>query len=165
MAARAAGRRLGARQMVGLAFVALGAAALADLWVGGLSIWDESGPGASFFPLILSLLLAVLGAAFAWSRPSNQGTESACDAQDGTALRPQTLKFVLLLTGLILVFHYLGGLLSLSIFVFAEMRWVERSSTWMSLTMGAVAFIAVWVIFVKVLSVPLPVGILPASFG
>jgi hypothetical protein len=75
------------------------------------------------------------------------------------------MKFVALLIGLILLFPYLGGLLSLSIFVVAEMRLVERASAWMSLTVGVVTFIAVWLIFVKVLSVPLPVGILPASFG
>ena len=151
--------------MVGLAFVGLAAAALADLWAGGLSVWDESGPGASFFPLVLALLLAVLGAAFAWSRPQKECTEAAGDAQDEVSVRPQTMKFVALLIGLILLFLYLGGLLSLSIFVVAEMRLVERASAWMSLTVGVVTFIAVWLIFVKVLSVPLPIGILPASFG
>jgi len=165
-AAHMVGRRFDARHVVGgLALVTLAAAAIADLWNNGFSVWDEFGPGASFFPLILALLLAVLGIALIWSRPQEQRTRAAGGGEEESLARPRTTKFVVLLAALIVLFPYLGGLLSLSSFVVAEMRWVERSSTWMSLAIGIVAFAAVWLIFVKLLSVPLPLGILPASFG
>jgi hypothetical protein len=147
----------------GLAFTAAAVAALADLWAGDLSFWDDSGPGASFFPLILAFLLAVLGLVFVFKRSQALPAEED-DAGAGFA-RPQTIKFVLLVVALILLFSYLGGLLSLGIFVIAEMHWVERARMRMSLATGAITFIAVWLIFVKLLSVPLPLGILPDMFG
>jgi len=158
------GRRFGPRYVIaGLAFVAVATAALIDIWSDQLTFWDESGPGASFFPVVLAVLLAVLGVAFALTRPKR--IEAGSDAEEEPVGRPQTVKFVVLVAALILLFPYLGGLLSLSLFVVVEMCWVERSRLWLSLVMGVAAFVAVWLIFVKLLSVPLPLGILPGLFG
>jgi hypothetical protein len=158
-------RGLTARHLVGgMIFAGIGLAALGDLWEGGLPIWDDSGPGPSFFPLVLAVLLVVLGAVFSATRARAQAEAADGEEEVGFA-RPQTIKYVVLLLVAIALFPILGGLISLSLFVIAEVRWIERSSNWIALLMGVVTFAAVWLIFVKLLSVPLPTGLLPDSFG
>lgn len=143
--------------------VLAGLAALLELWRRGLPLWDETGPGPSFFPALLSAVLLVLGVIL-WLSPDEAPAADTDDPQ-GYVAPSQTLKFSILLAGLIIAFPHLGGLLALALFVFAEMLWVERSSIAMALASGVAAFALIWLLFVWLLSVPLPSGILPMSLS
>lgn len=149
------------RIAAGAVIAAIALAALGDLWRRGLPAWDETGPGPAFFPLVLALTLLVLGVIFALtSDPPREAAES-----DESFLRPPTVKFVILLVGLILLFPRLGGLIALSLFVAVEMWWVERAPLKVAILSGVAAFAIIWFLFVWILAVPLPLGFLPESFG
>ena len=75
----------------------------------------------------------------------------------GIALRERPSTYFLILA-LALVFPLVGGLLSLGLFVVAEMVWVEKQKWLTSVLGGMVAVGIVWGIFVLLLGVPLPTG-------
>lgn len=167
MTERAPGRGLhGTRDWLaitaGAVIVAIALAALGDLWRRGLPVWDETGPGPAFFPLVLALALLLLGVILALT---SAAPREPSDADGEAFLRPPTVKFVVLLVGLILIFPRLGGLLSLSLFVTAEMWWVERAGLKVAILSGVAAFAFIWFLFVWILAVSLPLGLLPESFG
>jgi hypothetical protein len=149
-----------ADRVVGVLFAAIALAALGDLWRRGLPLWDRVGPGPAFLPVVLAVLLLGLSLILAAGRtvreaPGQEGAEEGADEQVPVA---QTLRFIALIVALILLFPWLGGLLSLGLFVLAEMLWIERSRP----VVAAVGFVAtlaaVEIIFVRVLAVPLPAG-------
>lgn len=145
-------------RIAGLCFALVGVAAILELWSNGLALWDESGPGPAFAPGLLSVVLVVLGLVLASGRIV-EAPEPPAD--DDEAPAPWSMpKFTLLLVGLIAIFPYLGGVVALSLFVALEMLWVERSSIRSALLSGAGAFAMIWLIFVEILAVPLPAGIL-----
>ncbi len=151
---------LGGVRPTGGGFAAFGLACLAELVWRQLPIWDRDGPGPAFFPGILSIALVVLGVLLAIDFDhSARAADPEPDAEEGTGF-VTSAKFCLLLVGTILVFPYLGGVVALSLFVLFEMLWVERARLRGSLLTAVAAFCAIWLLFVHVLAVPLPAGLL-----
>jgi hypothetical protein len=150
-------KRRGLRIGAGAVLTILGAAALFDLWRRGLPFRDASGLGPAFFPAILAVALCTLGPLFALTGDTSTTPD---DGQEETAGPIPMMKFTALLAALIVAFPWLGGLLSFSLFVALEMIWVERRSIVVGLLSGAGAFAIIWFLFIWLLAVPLPGGVL-----
>src|SRR5512133_3751121 len=103
-----------------LALAILSMVAMADLRnTANLVFWDQSGPGPSWLPFTLSLILLVLSLPLIFSRSRTTA------GQLGASI-PGTVKFVVLVLALAWAFPILGGQLALGLFVVVEMLWVER---------------------------------------
>ena len=145
-------------RLAGLGFALIGFAAVVEPWWNALALWDEFGPGPAFAPSLLGVALIVLGLILASGRAP---MEAEATAAGDDAPRPySTVKFTLLLVVLIAAFPYVGGVLALSLFVAAEMLWVERAPPHSALLSGLGAFALIWFVFIQILAVPLPPGLL-----
>lgn len=139
-------------RVFGIALAIVSLVVLADLRASThLVFWDESGPGPSWLPLSLGVGLLILSLPLIF-RPTRIELSQLGASPRGTA------KYVLLILVLALVFSFLGGLLSLGLFVVVEMIWVEKQKWLTSILGGVVAVGIVWGIFVLLLGVPLPAG-------
>jgi putative tricarboxylic transport membrane protein len=77
----------------------------------------------------------------------------------------RTLKY-LLLVGLMVAFYArVGALLSMCLFVVIEMLWVEHSRWWVAVATAVGITAVVYLVFVRLLSVPLPNGALYLNVG
>lgn len=151
---------VGVGRVAGGGLAAFGAACIAELVWRGLPLWDRDGPGPAFFPGFLAACLLVLGVLMALDLDGDTRRVAVGGVEEETASVGTTLKFCLLLVALILVFPYLGGVLALSVFVLLEMLWVERARLRNALITAVAAFCAIWLLFVHILAVPLPAGLL-----
>ncbi|MHB0868642.1 MAG: tripartite tricarboxylate transporter TctB family protein [Chloroflexota bacterium] len=146
------GRLVSVDRVFGIALALVSLVVLADLQASThLVFWDESGPGPSWLPYSLAAILLILSLSLIFSRTridlSQLGTSPL-----GTA------KYIFLILALALVFPFLGGLLSMGLFVVVEMIWVEKQKWLAAILAGVVAVALVWGIFVLLLGVPLPTG-------
>lgn len=151
---------VGVGRIAGGGLAAFGAACLAELVWRGLPVWDRDGPGPAFFPGFLSVCLLVLGVLMALDLDRNTQLVAADAVEEETASPGATLRFCLLLVALIFSFPYLGGVVAFSAFVLLEMLWVERARLRDAIITAAIAFCAIWLLFIHVLAVPLPAGLL-----
>lgn len=116
-----------------------------------LVFWDQSGPGPSWLPLCLAVILLVLSLPLIFSRGRTAASQLGA-SPSGTA------KYILLVLALAWAFPIVGGLLSMGLFVVIEMLWVEKQRWLTSLVAGLVSVVIVQLIFASLLGVPLPVG-------
>jgi hypothetical protein len=145
-----------ADRVVGAIFALIGVASLGDLlWRWPPRIWEGTGPGPAFLPLLLAVLVLGLSLILVAGRAKRE----AVDEADEQVPVGQTVRFIALIVGLIVVFPWLGGLLALGLFVFVEMVWIERSRILVAAIGLVVTLLAVEAIFVRVLAVPLPTGL------
>ncbi len=146
------GSRISVERVFGVALVILALVCMWDLHSAtNLVYWDEFGPGPSWLPYAICVILLIL--AFFLIIP-----ESRTSAEQLGASPPGTLKYVVLVIVLASAFPVIGARLSLGLFVMVEMIWVERQKWWTALTVGAVTSLAVWAIFDKLLGVNFPTG-------
>jgi hypothetical protein len=116
-----------------------------------LAYWDQSGPGPSWLPATLAVMLLILSLPLIFSRGRTEA------AQLG-ASRSGTIKYILLVLALAWAFPVVGGLLSMGLFMVIEMVWVERQRWPTSVAAALVCMAIVWVVFVSLLGIPLPTG-------
>ena len=116
-----------------------------------LVYWDEFGPGPSWLPYAICVILLVL-ALFLIIPQSRTCVEQLGASPLGT------LKYVALVIVLAWAFPVIGARLSLGLFVMIEMIWVERQKWWTALIVGSLTSLAVWAIFDKLLGVNFPTG-------
>ena len=116
-----------------------------------LVYWDEFGPGPSWLPYAICVILLIL-AFFLIIPKSRTSVEQLGASPLGT------LKYVALVIVLASAFPVIGARLSLGLFVMIEMIWVERQKWWTALAVGAITSVAVWAIFDKLLGVNFPTG-------
>lgn len=148
---------LWADRIVGGIFAVIAVVSLANLlWKWPPKVWEGTGPGPAFLPLLLAAMVLVLSLILLAGRAKREMVDEA----DEQVPVLQTLRFVVLIVALILLFPQLGGLLALGVFVLVEMLWIERSRPLVAALGFVVTLIAVEAIFVRVLAVPLPVGVL-----
>jgi hypothetical protein len=144
-----------ADRVVGAIFALIGAASLGDLlWRWPPRIWEGTGPGPAFLPLLLAVLVIGLSLILVAGRAKRE----AADEADEQVPVGQTVRFIALIVALIVLFPWLGGLVALGLFVFIEMVWIERSRVLVAAIGLVVTLLAVEAIFVRVLAVPLPTG-------
>jgi len=127
------------------------------------SIWDRYGPGPGFFPLVLGGLFSLLSLALILSRAL--GFAAAGEVlTESDSLKPsqisKTLVYLLFLVFFYLVFGRLGSVLTIFAFMMIAMVFLNRRSLGMSVTISAVTAVLVYAVFVRLLGVTLPGGIL-----
>ena len=124
-----------------------------------LGKWNEPGPGV--FPLFLSISLCLSGILW-FIRGGNNSAKKA-----GTEWRTSAHKFVTAaqivgLTGaFIFLLGPLGYLLTTILYLFVLFAWISRYSILVSILLAVTFGIGSWLFFDKLLSTPLPKGILP----
>lgn len=168
--------------VAGTVVAVLGAFALVTAL--NLAFLSDSGvPGPGFFPTLLSGLLVVLGVvlgatrALAWQRrgrargdgdvdpdPSGRpsaGEPAAADSPSGRSkvLRAGTVWVCFLVAVPILTF--LGFVPAMAILIALLLFGVERRLNWRSLVVAVVVPVGVYELFVHLLGIPLPTGVLP----
>lgn len=127
------------------------------------SIWDRYGPGPGFFPLALGSLFSVLSLSlFVIRRIGSDGTGEVLTQSD--SLKPseihKTLIYLLLMVFFYLFFDSLGSILTIFIFLTVVMAVLNRRSLKLSLTISILSCFVAYILFVRLLGVPLPGGIL-----
>jgi len=142
-----------------------------DCWIGGLvatlgltaifaawrlPFWSDFGPGPSFFPFLVGLLLVILGCFVAAEGSPRRKRQAAPAANLSRPLQVSAALF-----GYFAVFEAFGFILATGLFIFTVLRWVEKRGAWQALTVALSVTIAVHILFVTLLSVSLPKGMIP----
>jgi putative tricarboxylic transport membrane protein len=136
---------------IGIVFALLAIIALLNLWNSKLVLWDRYGPGPTFVPYIVASILLAVCIPIIVSR--NRVTFEQFGSSPAA-----TVKYVVTVIVLVLLFPLLGAFLSIAIFSLLELFWVERFRLRRALVVSAVTVFVVWVIFSLMLSVPFPSG-------
>jgi hypothetical protein len=146
------GSIISVERVFGAALVILALVCMGDLYSAtNLVYWDEFGPGPSWLPYAICVILLIL-AMFLIIPPSRTRVEQLGASPRGTA------KYIALVLALAWAFPVIGALLSLGLFVMIEMIWVEGQKWWTALIVGTVTSLAAWTIFDKLLGVNFPTG-------
>jgi hypothetical protein len=129
--------------------------------IGSLShpTWDRYGPGPGFFPFILGILFSTLSLLLLIRSIVKQEER---DKQGGgsQALTLRTLFYIIALFAFYFLFERLGFLLTLFFFMSGALYLFGKRSMRSSLSISVLATLFAFLIFVKLLGVPLPAGIL-----
>ena len=141
----------------GVLVAALGAVAASVAWP--LDFWSDFGPGPSFLPVSLGFGLVVLGIAVAVA--GLLGHEDT-PVSHGNLRKPMQVAGVMLVY--LALLDIVGFTLATTLFFFVLIYWVESRRLWQSLVLAVVASAAVYFVFVSLLKVPLPVGLLKWTY-
>ena len=125
----------------------------------GYPTWDRYGPGPGFFPLLLGVLFSALSLLLLIGSVSKlkEGDKKGIGSHSAGA---QTAFYLLVLFGFYFVFEWLGFLLTVFLFMAGVLYLFGKRSIRSSLTISVLATFFAYLIFVKLLSVSLPSGIL-----
>ena len=124
--------------------------------------WNEPGPGV--FPITLSILLLISGAAW-FIR--GKGVKSEKDEGQKAGLyavikgQATFLKIVVLTALFILTFNRIGYLVASSLYLLFLLLWVSRYRVIVSAALAIAIGVGSWYFFAKILVVTLPQGFLP----
>lgn len=114
-------------------------------------------PGAGFFPLGLGLLLAVL-ALLLWVI-EGRGTSTSEDAASSQ------WRQVVCLTACVIaaawLFEPVGFLVTTAVFLTVTIAMLGHVAWWRAAAMAIVGSATAWIVFVRILKIALPSGILP----
>lgn len=139
-------------RVIGLALAIVSLVVIIDLRnASHLVFWDSSGPGPSWLPFTLAVILLILSLPLIFSRSRTQLAHLGASPSG-------TVKYIILVLALAWAFPIIGGLLSMGLFVVIEMLWIERQRWTISLIAAAICMVIVWAVFVSLLGIPLPVG-------
>ena len=126
--------------------------------------WDRYGPGPGFFPLVLGVLFSVLCLVLVLVnvRDNNKDGVRELTASDTLALSSigKTIAYMVLLFGFYLFFNRLGCMVTIFLFMVITLLLFGKRSISVSLSLSVLTAMMVYVIFVRLLGVPLPGGIL-----
>ena len=127
------------------------------------SIWDRYGPGPGFFPLVLGSLFSSLSLVLFLLRSiGSGGTEEVLKESD--TLKPSEINRTLIYLVLIVCFYFLfdrlGSVLTIFIFMIIVLAVLNRRSLRLSLTISILSCLVTYVLFVRLLGVSLPGGVL-----
>jgi putative tricarboxylic transport membrane protein len=125
--------------------------------------WDRYGPGPGFFPLALGVLFSALCLVLVVANVRNKKDKVLeLAASDTLALSSigKTIAYMVLLFGFYLFFNRLGCMVTIFLFMVITLLLFGKRSISVSLSLSALTAMMVYVIFVRLLGVPLPGGIL-----
>ena len=171
-------RRARLALIMGVLVVLVGAAAI----VGSVDLgyWTSLGPGPGFFPLCLGVLLCVLGSA--WLIQQRRGRHVA--ARDGDSAGagmpvgpgaeaeeapeyslPTVVAIVVSLCVLAATLELLGYQLAMFLFLLFHLLVLGRRRLLLSLVIALAGSFGVFVVFTRLLGVPLPASSVPFLAG
>jgi putative tricarboxylic transport membrane protein len=123
-------------------------------------VWDQYGPGPGFFPLLLGVFLGLLSLSFFLGKII-RGRDSGSESFRFPNLR-KVMPYLGALLCFYLLFNLLGFLLTIFFFMSGVLILIGKRSVKLSLSIAVVSSLFVYLIFIKLMSVSLPVGILGA---
>lgn len=122
--------------------------------------WNEPGPGV--FPLGISLLLCLSGLYWFFQGRRKAGETAVSDGWRESSRKLVTAAQIVGLTAVfIAVLVPLGYLLTATLYLFILFAWISRYGLGRSVLLAVVFGTGSWLFFGKLLSSPLPQGILP----
>jgi energy-coupling factor transporter transmembrane protein EcfT len=113
--------------------------------------WVRNGPGPGFFPIIAGVLTITFGV-FVLKAVSEDKTPSHFTLK---AFKP-----IIALIILVLISKIIGLVLSIPLYIFVWLKFVEKEEAIRSAIIGVLATTVIYSVFVLWLRVPLPSGIL-----
>jgi len=125
-----------------------------------LRYYTPLGPGPGFFPFWLSIALAILSSAMIWQTTFGRSEETPADFYPDRSGYLRISAVLGALIGIILLMKTLGFVLSMLVFYIFLLRALGRQSLLITGIVAAVGSFGVYYIFVHLLGVPLPIGIL-----
>jgi putative tricarboxylic transport membrane protein len=124
-----------------------------------LGKWNAPGPGV--FPLSLSILLCAFGLVWFVQGRAKDGEEPRQSLGGFLRKSATPLKIVGITAAFILLLEPLGYLLVSALYTFALFLLVSRYGLWIAAALAVTFGAGSWVFFTRVLSTPLPKGLLP----
>jgi len=148
-------------KLIGLGFAALGVAILVlSLQLPPPLAATHIAYGAGFFPSILGIAIAIAGGALAF-KPAGDVEELEDEAEETHWLKPA----IVMAAGLVYVlFSQQLGFLVLAPIILTGLLLLGRVALWQALAIGILGSVIVYILFAKLLLVPLPLGLL-TPFG
>jgi putative tricarboxylic transport membrane protein len=129
--------------------------------IGSLShpTWDRYGPGPGFFPLLLGILFSTLSLLLLVRSIAKQ--EEGDNKKDGSQVSTlRTVFYIFVLFAFYFFFERLGFVLTLFLFMSGALYLFGKRSIRSSLSISVLATLFAFFVFVKLLGVPLPAGLL-----
>jgi putative tricarboxylic transport membrane protein len=127
----------------------------------GLPLGQWNAPGPGVFPLSLSILLCAFGLVWFVQGRAKEG-EKPRERLKGLLGKSVTpLQIVGITAAFIFLLEPLGYLLASALYTFTLLLRVSRYRLWISAGLAVAFGAGSWVFFTKVLSAPLPKGLLP----
>lgn len=126
-------------------------------------VWDRFGPGPGFFPLLLGALFSTLSlgllvvSCLRIGGPGDMLTRA--DSLRASAIS-RTLIYLPLVGCFYFSFDRLGSIVTIFIFLITVLTLLNGRSLRVSLTISFLSALMTYVLFVRLLGVPLPGGIL-----
>lgn len=140
-----------ADRVVAIVFALLAIIALLNLWTSKLAFWDRYGPGPTFVPYFVAAILLAVCIPIILSRNRVSQEQFGCSP-------PATVKYIGTIIVLVVLFPLVGALVSIGVFSFLELIWIEKFRVRRALIVSVITVFMVWVIFSLILSVPFPSG-------
>ena len=131
------------------------------------SIWDRYGPGPGLFPLLLGIIFSILSfLLFIVSSLRKEHKEDELIETDSLNIFAihKTIIYLCLLFGFYFLFNRLGFLLTIFFFMTGTLILFSKRSLKLSLSISVLTSLLTYFIFVRLLGVQLPEGILENVF-
>ena len=127
------------------------------------SIWDRYGPGPGFFPLLLGSIFSILSF-FLFLLTSLRKEQKGNELEESDSMKfsviHRTIIFLCLLLAFYFLFDRLGFLLTIFIFMTVTLISFSKRSMKLSFSVSVFTTLFTYFIFVKLLGVQLPCGVL-----
>ena len=120
--------------------------------------WNEPGP--AIFPLIVSILLCASGIAWFVGGKAKERKQEALVWRQLVRKYRNPLRIVAFTAAFIVALYPIGYLLTSTLYLFALFFWVSGHRLSVAVLLAAVFGPASWLVFGKLLTTPLPAGLL-----
>lgn len=133
------------------------------------AIWDQFGPGPGFLPFLLGIILSCLSLLLFLSKLVGNKRKEASVLTESHSLRFHIVKRVFIFLCFIFIFYFvfnwLGCFLAIFGFMLGVLRFLGKKSLRLSVSISFATSLLSYMLFVKLLGVPLPLGILLEPFA
>lgn len=130
-----------------------------------LSVWGKDGPGPGFFPLVIAIILIGLSLSIIFEyflviRAKDKEKISTADQREGqvSVFKVSSYLVLMLLYGISV--EKVGFLISSALFLLLMVRYIEKQSWKITISVGLASIIISYLLFVSFLGVPLPKGLI-----
>jgi hypothetical protein len=115
--------------------------------------WVRKGPGGGFLPVIAGIMVIIFCLSALWS-----------DRKDKSPSNFSWMAFLpaAALLGLVLLSYVVGMIVSMGIYIFVWLKYIEKHTTKSSISIGIGTAAVIYAIFVFWLRVPMPIGLFEA---
>lgn len=117
----------------------------------GYGFWVRKGPGGGFFPVLAGIMAVIFGSLMLINSRKDKSS---------SAFPWKTLLPVAAIVMLMLCSYLVGLIISIAIYVFLWLKFIEKYKILNSLIIGICCAAIIYGIFVVWLQVPLPTGML-----